>query len=104
MIMLLLLAMNTSKLSDDHLHETCFIITKYIFLGYSPYIFSSIVLPPVLAIVSTYIAVSICITPKQYMQIIALSIVFRICLLQQIATKEANKQPIHTNNNSIAIQ
>ena len=42
MIMLLLLAMNTSKLSDDHLHETCFITTKYIFLGYSPYIFSSI--------------------------------------------------------------
>ena len=105
MIMLLLLAMNTSKLSDDHFHETCFIITKCICKGlFAIYFLTSIELPPVFAIVSTYIAVSICITPKQYMQIIALSIVFRICLLQQIATKEANEQPIHTNNNSTTIQ
>ena len=104
MIMLLLLAMNTSKLSDDHLHETCFIITKCICKGlFAIYFLTSIVLPPVFAIVSTYIAVSICITPKQYMQIIALSIVFRICLLQQIATKGANEQPIHKYNNSIAL-
>ena len=104
-VMRLFLIMNTSKSSGDHFHETCFIITKCICKGlFAIYFLTSIVLPPVFAIVSTYIAVSICITPKQYMQIIALSIVFRICLLQQIATKEANKQPILTNNNSIAIQ